>query len=62
MTGESSLGGLIQRKTAEIESWPSWARAYEPDNSSPHKAPGPSGDDGLSEDPAGGDAGRDRPC
>lgn len=29
MTGDGSLGGEIQRKTAEIDSWPAWAKPYE---------------------------------
>jgi hypothetical protein len=30
MTRNGSLGSEIQRKTAEIDSWPAWAKPYKP--------------------------------
>lgn len=33
MTGDGTLAGEIQRKTAEIDNWPAWAQPYE------HQAP-----------------------
>lgn len=29
MIGNGALAGEIQRKTAEIDSWPAWAKPYE---------------------------------
>jgi hypothetical protein len=29
MTGDGTLAGEIQRKTAEIDDWPAWAKPYE---------------------------------
>lgn len=29
MTGDGTLAAEIQRKAAEIESWPDWAKPYE---------------------------------
>lgn len=29
MNGKGSLGNEIQRKTAEIEDWPNWAKPYD---------------------------------
>jgi hypothetical protein len=34
MTRNGRLGGEIQRKTAEIDDWPDWAKPYEPRPSS----------------------------
>jgi hypothetical protein len=29
MTGDGTLAGEIQRKAAEIDNWPAWAKPYE---------------------------------
>jgi len=40
MTHERNLAGEIQRKTAEIEHWPAWAKPYEPQTPQrPHAPP-----------------------
>jgi hypothetical protein len=40
MTGNGRLGGEIQRKTAEIDNWPDWAKPYEPQTPSDPAAGG----------------------
>lgn len=51
MTGDGTLAGEIQRKTAEIDNWPAWAKPYE--RQAPPAADGSSTPAGHHENPGG---------